>query len=57
MSDKPKMENRKNYRPPQIRRIELVTDEVLIVGCKAAGYTNVRSPACGTTSNCAGLGS
>ncbi len=51
---------RKLYESPQIRRIQLASEEVLVNGCKVAGSTmhNVNQPAvCGHNNNCAAYGS
>jgi len=47
-SDKLNLTEKKSYAPPKLRVIELVTDEILGVGCKTVSDVTP-SGLCGTT--------
>jgi len=48
---------RQKYERPLLRTIELVAEEVLVVGCKTATGVAAGNPACGAANNCNQLGS
>lgn len=52
-------DTRQVYRKPQLRKIELVTGEVLFEGCKmnGGGLNYMDNPDCGISNNCVGSGS
>jgi len=58
--DERKKSDKKAYRKPQLRTIELVADEVLAVGCKVqngvAGFDNPKA-SCALPRNCFSEGS
>lgn len=55
----PGKESRQVYRKPELRRVELVTGEVLAEGCKmAGGGLNLGdNPNCGLVNGCNASGS
>jgi hypothetical protein len=48
---------KREYDKPQVKVIELATDEVLAVGCKTITGVAAGSPSCGLTVSCNVLGS
>ncbi|HTZ17834.1 MAG TPA: hypothetical protein VMB78_05280 [Dissulfurispiraceae bacterium] len=48
---------RQKYEKPLLRTIELIAEEVLVVGCKTTSGTAVNNPACGVANRCNHLGS
>ena len=57
-ADKKEQECKQPYEKPLLKSVELMTNEVLAVGCKGSSDTAVRSggPPC-WASNCQGQGS
>ncbi|MEE4271902.1 MAG: hypothetical protein V2I67_09515 [Thermoanaerobaculales bacterium] len=53
---KSEKKNRREYRRPELRSIDLVADEVLSVGCKLANSGGPISKTC-SLSSCSGVGS
>jgi hypothetical protein len=53
----PGMESKERYEKPELVVIELKAEEVLAVGCKTAGRTNVGAGACGFALGCNARGS
>ena len=53
----PAMKPKERYEKPELVVIELKAEEVLAVGCKAVGKTNVGFPNCGPFNRCNQRGS
>ena len=51
------MKPKERYEKPELVVIELKAEEVLAVGCKTAGRTNVGRPLCGFAAGCNTRGS
>lgn len=51
------MKTKEPYEKPDLGTIELKAEEVLGVGCKTAGGTNVGNPQCGSLAFCNTIGS
>lgn len=53
----PVMESKQRYEKPELVVIQLKLEEVLAVGCKQVGRTNVGFPVCGFFQGCNQRGS
>ncbi len=53
----PAMETKQPYQKPELVVIRLKLEEVLAVGCKQTGRTNVGFPVCGFAQGCNQRGS
>lgn len=53
----PTMESKERYEKPELVIIQLKLEEVLAIGCKQVGRTNVGFPVCGFAQGCNQRGS
>ncbi len=50
-----KRRERRSYKKPELRFVDLVAEEVLAVGCKMNGFSSMASPC--NANNCVSTGS